>query len=224
MIARYVLKGFRRHKGRTAIMALALAFVATMLIVLNNTIATTRRQVVDLIAREVGAHDIALTRTDTSPNPFVTVPRTRERVLSAHPMVQRVHPRFQADVELARGTENGRATLVALDAETDSLGTINVLEGAYQIAGGSAVILRDTADAYDLAVGDEIVLSYLLPVPREVGKTQAENISVNRSARPFTISGIALQSGLGSSIQNGVLVDVGTVQDWLDLPKRAGGW
>ncbi|MBN1642296.1 MAG: ABC transporter permease [Anaerolineae bacterium] len=221
MIARYVLKGFRRHKGRTAIMALALAFVATMLIVLNNTIATTRRQVVDLIAREVGTHDIALSRTDTSAAPFVAVSRTVERVRTVHPSIQGIYPRFQTDVEVARGATNGSATLVAFDAGIDTLGTINVLEGTFEITGDRAVITRDTADAYDLAVGDQIVLSYVLPVPREVGETQAENISVNRSAHRFTVSGIALQSGLGSGIQNGVLVDVGTVQEWLGLPDRA---
>ncbi len=74
MITRYVLKGFKRHKMRTAIMILALAFVATMLVVLNNTIATSRRQVVDLVAREVGEHDIALRRIDTAPIPLSTLP------------------------------------------------------------------------------------------------------------------------------------------------------
>ena len=67
MIARYVIKGFQRHKMRTAIMALALAFVATMLVVLNNTISTSRRQIVDLIAREVGEHDIARRIGDANP-------------------------------------------------------------------------------------------------------------------------------------------------------------
>ena len=66
MITRYVLKGFRRHKMRTAIMIVALGFVATMLVVLNNTIATSRRQVVELVAREVGEHKAAQ-RTRRSP-------------------------------------------------------------------------------------------------------------------------------------------------------------
>ena len=221
MITRYVLKGFRRHKMRTAIMVLALAFVAAMLVVLNNTIATSRRQVVDLVAREVGEHDIALTRADTSPDPSIDVARLTPLVLSAHPLVAGAYPRFQADVEVARGTTHGNATLVARDPQAENLGTINVLEGAYEVGGDSVVILRDTADAYGLDVGDEIVLSYVLPVPRRVGEEAAENVSVNRVSHRFTVSGIALQNGLGSDIQNGVLAHVGTVQAWLGLPGRA---
>ncbi len=221
MITRYVLKGFKRHKMRTAIMILALAFVATMLVVLNNTIATSRRQVVDLVAREVGEHDIALRRIDTSPDPFVDVARLTQIVLAAHPVVEGVYPRFQADVEVARGTTNGNATLVARDPQAENMGTINVLEGTYEVVGDSVVILRDTADAYGLHVGDEIVLSYVLPVPRREGEEKAENVSVNRVSHRFTVSGIALQNGLGSDIQNGVLAHVETVQAWLRLPGRA---
>lgn len=221
MITRYVLKGFKRHKMRTAIMIVALGFVATMLVVLNNTIATSRRQVVDLVAREVGEHDIALTRTDTSPDPFIDVARVSEIVRAAYPGIEGVYPRFQTDVEVARGTTFGNATLVARDAQNEHLGTINVLEGSYEVAGDSVVILRDTADAYGLHVGDEIVLSYVLPVPRREGQEKSENISVNRVSHRFVVRGIALQSGLGSDIQNGVLADVEAVQAWLGMPGRA---
>jgi ABC-type antimicrobial peptide transport system permease subunit len=71
-----------------------------------------------------------------------------------------------------------------------------------------------------LELGNEIVLSYVMPVPREIGETQAENISVNRISRRFTVSGIALQNGLGDNIQNGVLAHVETVQRWLNTPGR----
>ncbi len=221
MIARYVLKGFRRHKGRTAIMVLALAFVATMLVVLNNTIATSRRQVVDLVAREVGEHDITLTRTDTSQDPFIDVARLSALIGRAHRLVQSVHPRFQTEVEVARGTTFGSATMVARDPDGENLGTINILEGEYDLTGDKAVILRDTADAYALGVGDEIVLSYVIPMPRKIGENKDENVSVNRITHAFTVSGIALQNGLSSGIQNGVLVHVDTVQEWLGMPGRA---
>jgi putative ABC transport system permease protein len=221
MITRYVLKGFRRHKMRTAIMVLALAFVAAMLVVLNNTIATSRRQVVDLVAREVGEHDITLTRVDTSSDPFIAVEPLSERILAAHRQVQSVHPRFQTDVEVARGTTFGKATILARDPDAEALGTITVLEGEYDLSGDNIVILRNAADAYGLTVGDRVVLSYVLPVPREEGKEQAEDISVSRVSHEFVVSGIALQSGLGSDIQNGILVHVNAVQEWLGVPGRA---
>jgi ABC-type antimicrobial peptide transport system permease subunit len=58
-------------------------------------------------------------------------------------------------------------------------------------------------------------------MPRETGKEQVENISVNRVTRRFRIAGIALQDGLGGDISNGVLVHVDTVQEWIDMPGRA---
>ena len=210
---------------RTIIMVLALVFVAAMLVVLNNTIATSRRQVVDLIAREVGEHDITITRVDTSADPLSTSRRDHAPCSrsAAPPGRGRVSPLPGRRRGRAAGsrTQPGNATLIARDPEIDDLGTVNLLEGEYDLAGDRVVILRNTADAYDLEVGDEIVLSYVLPVPREVGETQAENISVNRISRRFTVSGIALQNGLGSDIQNGVLAHVETVQDWLGLPGRA---
>ena len=47
-----------------------------------------------------------------------------------------------------------------------------------------------------VSLGDEIALSYVVPMPREEGRAAAENISVNRITRRFTVSGIALQNGL----------------------------
>jgi len=221
MLLRYALKGFKRHKMRTAIMVLALAFVATMLVVLNNTIATSRRQVVDLVAREVGAHDITLTRPDTSQDPFVDVEPLSSLIRASHPLVKAVYPRFQAEVEVARGTTNGKATIMARDPSVDTLGTVNVLEGEYDLSGNKVVLLRNTADTYGLHVGDEIVLGYALPMPREVGREKAEDISIGRVTRGFGVSGIALQTGLGSDIQNGILMRVDTVQEWLGMPGRA---
>ena len=221
MILRYVLKSFKRHKMRTAIMVLALMFAAAMLVVLNNTIATSRRQVVDLIAHAVGEHDITLTRVDTSQDPFIDVDQTTALLQSAHPRVEAIYPRFQAEVEVARGVTNGSATLIARDPTVDKLGTINILEGEYDLSGDNVVILRATADAYNLHVGDQMLLSYVLPMPREVGKEQAENVSVSRISHQFTIAGIALQSGLGSITRNSILAHVEAVQEWLGTPGRA---
>ena len=221
MILRYVLKSFKRHKARTAIMVLALAFVATMLVLLNNVIATTRRQIVDLVARDVGEHDITLRKLDTSQDPFVDVDRVAPLVRNAHPRITAVYPRFQTEVEVARGASDGNAMLIARDTEVDDLGTVTILEGEYDLSGDHVVLMRSTADAYSIAVGERIDLSYVLPLPRTKGEEQAENISVNRVSRSFTVSGIALQSGLGGGSQNGVLAEMSTVQGWLGVPGRA---
>ena len=167
----------------------------------------------------MGEQDITVTRVDTSQDPFVDVDRLSAAILSAHRQNEYVHPRFHAEVEVARGARNGTAMIVARNPDAENLGTINVLEGAYDISKDNVVILRDMADAYDLGVGDEIVLSYVLPVPREVGEQEDEDVSVNRISRAFTVSGIALQTGLGA-VQNGVLIHVDTVQEWLDLSGR----
>ena len=119
MIVRYILKGFRRHVMRTIIMVLALVFVAAMLVILNNTIATSRRQVVDLIAREVGEQDITLTRRDTSAEPFIDVEPVSRALLGAHRRVAAVYPRFQAEVEVTLDSSTGTATLLARDPEAD---------------------------------------------------------------------------------------------------------
>lgn len=222
MILRYVWKGFRRHKGRTAIMVVALAFVAAMLVVLNNTIATSRRQVVDLVARQVGEHDITVARADTSPDPFIEVERVSNILRAADPNVRAVYPRFRAVVELTSGATQGSATLIARDPQADTLGEITVLEGEYRLDDEHVVLLRNTADAYGLHVGDEVYLSYELPVPRRKGEKQPENISVSRVSRRFTVGGIALQDGLGSEIHNGILANVYAVQGWLGMPGRAG--
>ena len=221
MLLLYALKGFKRHKMRTAIMILALAFVATMLVVLNNTIATSRRQVVDLVAREVGVHDIALVRPDTNQDPFVDIEPLSTLIRSADPLVRGVYPRFQAEVEVSRGATNGKATIIARDPAVDTLGTVDILEGDYDLTRDRVVLLRNTADAYGLRVGDEITLSYVLPMPREAGQKKAEDISVGRVTHAFTVSGIALQTGLGSDIQNGILMRVDVVQEWLGMPGRA---
>ncbi len=221
MLARYVIKGFRRHIGRTIIMVLALAFVAVMLVVLNNVIATARRQVVDLVARQVGAHDIDLTKKDTNQDLFVDIAPLRAQLLAAHPSVRAAYGRFQAEIEIAVGSTTGSATLIARDPVLDTLGTITMLEGEYDLSGNQVVVLRSAADAYNLQVGDEVDLSYVLPMSRPVGEELAKNISVNRITRRFRVAGIALQDGLSSSAANGVLAHLDTVQEWLSMPGRA---
>lgn len=118
------------------------------------------------------------------------------------------------------------ASLLARTPE-DDLGQVTMREGAYNLEGGrlgrldGVIITRGMADAFGLAAGDEIGLSYLLPVSRLPGHDLPQNGSVGQVARRFTISGIAQTSGLGGGERNVILASVATVQDWLNAPGQA---
>ncbi|HQE93487.1 MAG TPA: FtsX-like permease family protein [Anaerolineae bacterium] len=220
MIQRYVLKSFSRHKARTIIMVLALLVVTAMLVTLNNSVDSLQRQVVELVEREAGEHDITLTRAETSPNQYIDIAQTTPVLRAADPRVAAVYPRFHATVEVRSGGQVGNASLVARVPE-DDLGQVTMQEGVYDLEGDKIVLLRVTADTYSLKVGDSVDVSYILPVSRVPGYDLPAEVSVTRVTRRFTISGIALATGLGSGGQNGILASVATVQDWLGVPGRA---
>jgi putative ABC transport system permease protein len=233
MITSYVLKSFSRHKARTVIMVLALVVVTTMLVTLNNGVESLQRQIVEIVEREAGEHDITITRAETSPIQTIDVERVSTLLAATDPTVTAVYPRFLATVELqgqalsanetfeveGSGTV-GNASLLARVPE-DELGQVTMLEGEYDLTGDRVVVLRVTADTFGLEVGDEVDLSYILPLSRLKGYDLPEDASVGRVTRRFTVSGVALATGLGGGGQNGILASVETVQDWLDLPGRA---
>jgi len=220
MIARYVLKSFSRHKARTVIMTLALLVVTTMLVTLNNCIESLQRQIVEIVEQMEGEHDITITRAETSPSQYIDVERVSAILYGADPAVVAVYPRFQATVELQGVGQMGNASLLARAPE-DDLGQVTMLEGEYDLEGNHIVVLRVTADTFGLEVGDEINLSYILPLSRVKGYDLPENASVGRVTRRLTVSGIGLVTGLGGAEQNGILVSVETVQDWLGVPGQA---
>ncbi|MBN2393497.1 MAG: ABC transporter permease [Anaerolineae bacterium] len=220
MIQRYVLKSFFRHKARTIIMVLALLVVTAMLVTLNNGVDSLQGQVVEIVEREAGEQDITLTRAETSPNQFIDIAKMTGVLSAVDSRVAAVYPRFQATVEVRVGGQVGNASLVARVPE-DDLGQVTMQEGIYDLEGDKIVLLRVTADTYGLKVGDSVDVSYLLPVSRITGYDLPADSSMTRVTRRFTVSGIALATGLGSGGQNGILASVATVQDWLSVPGRA---
>jgi putative ABC transport system permease protein len=221
MIAQYVLKSFTRHKARTVIMVLALLVVTTMLVALNNGIESLQRQIVELVEREAGEHDITVTRADTSPSQYVDIESVSAILSTVDPAVDAVYPRFLTTVELQGGVGGaGNASLLARAPE-DDLGQVTMLEGEYNLEGDHIVVLRVTADTFGLKVGDEVDLGYILPRSRRQGYDLPADASVGRVTRRFTVSGIALATGLGGGGQNGILASVETVQNWLNVPGRA---
>ena len=220
MIAQYVLKSFSRHKARTFIIVLALLVVTAMLVTLNNGVESLQRQIVELVEYQSGEHDITVTRAETSPSQYIDAERVSAILYAADSNVVAVYPRFLAMVELQGAGGVGNASLLARVPE-DDLGQVTMLEGEYDLEGDHVVVLRVTADTFGLEVGDEVDLSYILPRSRRKGYDLPEDASVSSVTRRFTISGIALTTGLGGGGQNGVLVGVETVQDWLGVPGRA---
>jgi putative ABC transport system permease protein len=220
MIANYVLKSFSRHKARTVIMVLALVVVTAMLVTLNNGVESLQRQIVEIVEREAGEHDITVTRAETSAIQYIDIERVSAILSAVDPTVVAVYPRFLATVELQHSSEVGNASLLARVPE-DELGQVTMLDGEYNLDEDHIVVLRVTADTFSLEVGDEIDLSYILPLSRMKGYDLPEDASVGRVTRRFTISGIALATGLGGGSQNGILASVETIQDWLNVPGRA---
>ncbi len=100
MIAQYVLKSFARHKARTVIMVLALLVVTTMLVTLNNGVESLQRQIVEIVEREAGEHDITITRAETSPNQYIDIERISAILCEADPAVVAVNPSFLVSLEL----------------------------------------------------------------------------------------------------------------------------
>jgi putative ABC transport system permease protein len=220
MIAQYVIKSFSRHKARTAIVVLALLVVTAMLVTLNNGVESLQRQIVEIVEQMEGEHDIAVTRAETSHSQYIDVERISAILRQADPAVAAVYPRFLATVELQGAGQMGNASLLARVPE-DDLGQVTMLEGEYNLGGDRVVVLRVTADTFDLEVGDEVDLNYILPLSRMKGYDLPEDASASRVTRRFTVSGIALATGLGAVEQNGILASVETVQDWLSMPGRA---
>ena len=220
IIIQYVLKSFTRHKARTAIMVLALLVVTAMLVSLNNGVESLQTQVVEIVERQAGEHDVTITRAETSSVQYIDVERISARLATVDPAVVAICPRFLAKVELERGGGTGNAALLARVPE-DDLGQVTILEGEYDLTGDRVVVLRVTADTFGLEVGDQVDLSYILPLSRVEGHELPEDASVGRVTRRFTVSGVGLVTGLGGAEQNGILASVETVQDWLDLPGQA---
>ncbi|MBN1179907.1 MAG: ABC transporter permease [Anaerolineae bacterium] len=220
MIAQYILKSFGRHKARTAIMVMAVLVVTAMLVTLNNGVDSLQQQVVQIVEQFAGEHDIAIVRAETSPDQYVSIERISAILRAADPAVAAIYPRFHTTAELRTGDRTSNVSLVARVPE-DDLGQITVLEGEYDLQGDHIVVLKVTADTFGLHVGDQVDVNYYLPISRMTGQDLPQNVSLSHITRRFTISGIALSTGLGAGGQNGVIVGVETVQDWLDVPGRA---
>ena len=223
MTLKYVWKNFRRRKVRTALMMLSLMVSTGLIVALNATVETIRRSNIDLIATEAGRFDMAISKTDISPDPFILIDQTAQTARAADPHVEEIFPRFQSIIELESNGKRSSGWLVALDPKTDTVGRVEVIDGTYDLAGGQAAVFQATAETFDLKIGDNIEVAFVLPLPREPGKTGSAGASSRRALREFVVGAVVRLEGVTSwGLKDGLLLDLGLTQEWLGLPGRAG--
>lgn len=247
MTLKYVLKNLLRRKIRTALMLAALIMGVTALVALNATVDTYERFYVATISNSAGDYDLVITKKETEADRLLDVAALIPILQTAGPEVKRVVPRIQGVVDVdarpapptaevaggAKGqaapaaqpapeTIHGSAQFIALDRAIDDLGDFEVITGTLDFSPGYAVVLQETADTFGLKPGSTFDISYSLPVPRQRGVESAANVSDRQARATLTVSAVALQRGVtGMEGQNGVLVDLPFVRQWLGLTTEA---
>jgi putative ABC transport system permease protein len=222
MILKYVWKNFTRRKVRTILMVLSLMISTGLIVAMSATVETIKRSNIDLIAAAIGRYDIAVGKTDIAADPFINIAETTAVIQQADPNITAVYPRFQSQVELEIGSEVSQGSLIALDQDIDDIGYVDIITGTYELGNGQVALLEDTANAYNIGVGDSLYVAYSFPQPREQGKAVSTGASARRVRIPFTVSSVVRQDGVTSSeTREGVIAHIDDIQRWLELPGRA---
>lgn len=237
MILKYVWRNFRRRKVRTVLMLAALIVGVAALVSLNATVETYERFYVATISNEAGDFDVIITRKEIEPDLLISTTDIISRLQNSGSEIKRVVPRIQgtADIEAmndassaesadssANETVFGTAQLVALNRQVDDLGDLELISGTLNLEPGYAIVLQKTADTFNLSVGETVDVSYGLPIPRREGIASPTDVSQRRTKMGLTVSGIAIQRGVtGKSGQDGILVDLGYVQNQFNIPNLA---
>ncbi|MBE2222627.1 MAG: ABC transporter permease, partial [Anaerolineae bacterium] len=177
MILKYVWKNFTRRKVRTILMVLSLMISTGLIVAMSATVETIKQSNIDLIAAAIGRYDIAVGKTDIAANPFINIAETTAVIQQADPNITAVYPRFQSRVELEIGSEVSQGTLVAINPAIDDIGYVDVITGTYKLGDGQVALLEDTANAYNIGVGDSLYVAYSFPQPREAGKAGSTGAS-----------------------------------------------
>ncbi len=222
MLLKYTLTSFGRRKVRTILMVLSLMVSTGLIVTMSATVETIRRSTIDLIASETGRFDLAVSKKDTSSDPFVPVTSVAEQIYAADARITAVYPRLELDAEFRAGDRRGEGTIIALDPATDKVGFIDVQEGEYQLGPWEAAVLEETAVGLDLDVGDRFEVAYSYPLPRELGKPDSAGASSRRVIAPFIVKAIVREDGVASGgVRTGFIANLAEIQNWLELPGRA---
>ncbi len=226
---KYVLNAMKRRKLRTLVVALALVIGVALVGALLNLVDTQRQFAVQSVGVQTGGYDLSIRRSDLAPSPFFE-PASVERIArAAYERITDVYPRIQgsAEVRKAGGAQGENAQILALDVQRDTLSPVTAIFGGYPPQPGQVFLTSPVADALGAQVGDEVVLSYVQPVPREPGKAASQGVSTARVEGRFIVSGIGVIGGLGggllgigAAIPNSALMRLEDAQAWLGIPGQ----
>lgn len=93
--------------------------------------------------------------------------------------------------------------------------------GSYPPADGQIFLTSATAGILDAQVGDEVTLSYAVPLKRDKGKTAVTGTSTPRLQATFLVAGIGTLNGFASDVSNPVVVNLADAQRWLGATGQA---
>ena len=135
MIWLYVSKSFRRRKVRTIMMLLSLIVSTGLMTVMSATVETMRLSDSALGDAMQADYDLTVRRTDTYPDPFISVTETSQRILASDARITGVYPRIEKEVEL---TIVGRAAPKAVAAQQEDGLHVDIQVGNTAMSYGSA--------------------------------------------------------------------------------------
>ena len=107
MLLKYVLTSFGRRKVRTILMILSLMVSTGLIVTMSATVETIRRSTIDLIASETGRFDLAISRKDTSAEPFVPIAAVTGQIYAADERITAVYPRLELNAAFSAGDRRG---------------------------------------------------------------------------------------------------------------------
>jgi putative ABC transport system permease protein len=226
---KYVLNSMKRRKLRTLVVALALVIGVALVGALLNLVDTQRQFAVQSVGVQTGGYDLSIRRSDLAPSPFFDPTPVEQLARAAYDRITDVYLRIQGSAEMrkAGGTQGENVQIIALDTQRDTLSPVTALFGSYPPQPGQVFLTSPAADALGVQVGDEVILSYVQPVPREPGKAASQGVSTARVEGRFIVSGIGVIGGvgggllgIGAAVPNSALMRLEDAQAWLGIPGQ----
>ncbi len=212
----------KRRKLRTLIVALALIVGVALVGALLALVDTQRQFSVQTVGTQTGGYDLSIKKSDLASTPFFDRAEVERIARTAYPSISSVYPRIQGNAEARKvnATVGSSVTMVALDGDKDKLSPATVVEGLYPPLPGQIYLTQDVADLLQAKIGDELVLAYLRPTPRQEGKAATSGNSTAREEANFVVSGIG-QVNLGQDVSAAAVIRLEDAQRWLGVPDKA---
>ncbi|BCX05445.1 MAG: hypothetical protein KatS3mg053_3383 [Candidatus Roseilinea sp.] len=225
---KYVLNAMKRRKLRTLVVALALVIGVALVGALLNLVDTQRQFAVQSVGVQTGGYDLSIRRNDLAPSPFFDPAPVEQLARAAYDRITDVYPRIHGSAEARKsdGAQGESVQIIALDVQRDTLSPVTAIFGNYPPQPGQVFLTTPAADALGAQVGDEVILSYVQPVPREPGKAASQGTSTARVEGRFIVSGIGVIGGvggllgIGAAVPSSALMRLEDAQAWLGAPSQ----